>query len=446
MQCDSALRAVGALLHTRVKRRRLLVASGATLGFAVAPLTNWALSIQGKENVLGTSTSARAAQTPTTGDEIQPFRIDIPQADIDDLHKRLDRTRWPSEIPDVGWSRGVPLDYLKELAGYWRTHYDWREWEAKLNEFPQFLTRIDGQQIHFLHVRSPEPGALPLIITHGWPGSFVEFMKIIGPLTDPRSHGGDPADAFQVVVPSIPGFSFSGPTLEPGWSPQHVARAWVELMRRLGYERYGAQGGDTGMVVSPELGRIDSGHVVGVHVNGLLTFPSGDPAELADLSDVERARLAAMEQSGQDGSGYAVIQATRPQTLAYGLTDSPVGQLAWIVEMFKEWTDPAAALPEDAVDRDQMLTDVTLYWLTATAGSSAQIYYEGSEAWGQPVERSETPTGVAVFPRDTSIRRIAEREHNVVHWSEFDRGGHFAAMEAPDLLVGDIREFFHRLR
>jgi len=431
----------------RSTRRQLLLASGAAVGLAaMKPVATWATLGERKESVLSDVASQTGTPASTEESEITVFRIDIPQAEIDDLHNRLARTRWPSELPGVGWSRGVPLGYLKGLAEYWQTGYDWREWEAKLNEFPQFMTEIDGQQVHFLHVLSPEPDALPLVITHGWPGSVVEFMKIIGPLTDPRFHGGDPADAFHVVAPSIPGFGFSGPTHETGWSPQRVATAWVELMRRLGYERYGAQGGDTGAVVSPELGRIDPEHVIGVHVNGLLTFPSGDSAELADLSEAEQARLAEMEQSSQDASGYAVIQATRPQTLAYGLTDSPAGQLAWIVEMFKAWTDPAAALPENAVDRDQMLTDVSLYWLTGTAGSSAQIYYEGRDAWGQPVERSEVPTGAAVFPRDTSIRSIAEREHNIVHWSEFDRGGHFAAMEAPELLIEDVRTFFRRFR
>jgi pimeloyl-ACP methyl ester carboxylesterase len=378
--------------------------------------------------------------------EIRPFRIQIPQADLDDLHERLARTRWPDELPGAGWSRGVPLGYLQDLAEYWRTTYDWREHEARLNELPQFTTEIDGQNVHFLHVGSPVPDALPLIISHGWPGSVVEFLDVIGPLSDPRSHGGDPADAFHLVIPSIPGFGFSGPTREPGWDWNRVARAWVELMRRLGYQRFGTQGGDFGAFISPAVGRAAPERVVGVHVNGGLGFPPGDPAELADLTDAEKARLAKMQQHLQDGAGYAILQSTRPQTLAYGLTDSPAGQLAWIVEKFKEWTDPAAELPEDAVDRDQLLTNVSLYWLTRTAGSSARMYHESARLWGQPPERSEVPSGVAVFPNDPGIRRFDEREHNVVHWSEFDRGGHFAAMEAPDLLVGDVRAFFRPLR
>ena len=375
--------------------------------------------------------------------KISPYRIDIPQGALDDLRDRLGRTRWPDELPGVGWDLGVPLDYLKGLAEYWATTYDWRGQEAALNEFAQFTTVIDDQNVHFLHVRSPEPEALPLLITHGWPGSIAEFLDIIGPLVDPAAHGGDPADAFHVIAPSIPGFGFSGPTHETGWNTVRVAHAWAELMRRLGYERYGAQGGDTGALVSPELGRIDPEHLVGIHVNNLLTFPSG---QLDDLSDADQGRLKLMQRWQNEMAGYASIQSTRPQTLAYALTDSPAGQLAWIVEKFKEWTDPAAELPEDAVDRDRLLTDVSIYWLTATAGSSARLYYEGAKSWGQPNEPSAVPTGVAVFPMDITIRSIAESQHNIVHWTEFDRGGHFAAMEAPDLLVADVREFFRPLR
>jgi pimeloyl-ACP methyl ester carboxylesterase len=378
--------------------------------------------------------------------EIRPFRINVPQADIDDLRERLARTRWPAEPPGSGWDAGVPLGYLKDLADYWATRYDWRANEARLNQFPQFTTTIDGQNVHFLHVRSPEQDAMPLIITHGWPGSVAEFTNIIGPLTDPARHGGDPADAFHVIAPSIPGFGFSTPLAGPGWDTRRVARAWAELMCRLGYDRYGAQGGDTGSFVSPEIGRIDTEHVIGVHVNNLGTFPSGDPAELAGLTPADEARLAFAQKWGQEMSGYAILQSTRPQTLAYALTDSPVGQLAWIVEKFKEWTDPAASLPGDAVDRDLILTDVSIYWLTGTAGSAARIYDEGARAWGQSLAKSPVPTGVAVFPNDLTLRPLAERDHNVVHWTEFSRGGHFAALEAPDLLAGDIREFFRQLR
>ena len=378
--------------------------------------------------------------------EINPYSIDIPLSALDDLKERLGRTRWPDELPGVGWDLGVPLEYLKGLTEYWATTYDWRSQEGALNEFDQFTTVIDNQNVHFLHVRSTEPEALPLLITHGWPGSIAEFLDIIDPLVNPVAHGGDPADAFHVIAPSIPGFGFSGPTHETGWNTVRVAHAWVELMSRLGYERYGAQGGDTGAMVSPELGRIDPEHVVGVHVNSLLTFPSGQPDELKDLSDGDQKRLELMQRWQNEWSGYAILQSTRPQTLAYALTDSPVGQLAWIVEKFKDWTDPAVELPEDAVDCDRLLTDVSIYWLTATAGSSARLYYEGAKSWGQANEHSAVPTGVAVFPMDVTIRPIAEREHTIVHWSEFERGGHFAAMEAPDLLVADVREFFRPLR
>lgn len=379
-------------------------------------------------------------------EQITPFRIEVPQDRLDDLRQRLAATRWPDESPATGWEAGVPLGYLKDLADYWGTEYDWRAHEARLNEFPQFTTEIDGQTVHFLHVRSPEPGAVPLILTHGWPGSVVEFMNIIGPLTDPARYGGDTADAFHVVAPSLPGFGFSTPLAAPGWGTSRVAQAWSELMKRLGYDRYGAQGGDTGAIITPELGRIDSDHVIGVHVNNLGTFPSGDPAELAGLTEADQARLEFMTTWGRDMSGYAIVQSTRPQTISYALTDSPVGQLAWIIEKFKEWTDPSTGLPEDAVDRDLILTDVSVYWLTGTAGSAARIYYEDARTWGQASPRSQVPTGVAVFPNDITLRPLAERDHNVVHWSEFSRGGHFAALEAPDLLVDDVRKFFRPLR
>ncbi len=374
---------------------------------------------------------------------IRPFRIDIPQEDLDDLRARLARTRWPDQLPGVGWDYGIPLAVVQELAEYWRDGYDWRVHERRLNAFPQFTTTIDGQNVHFLHVRSAEPGALPLIMTHGWPGSIVEFMNVIGPLTDPGAHGGNPADAFHLVVPSIPGYGFSGPTRDRGWNAPRVARAWDELMGRIGYERYGAQGGDWGSAISRELGLIAPEHLIGVHLNMLIPQTRD---ESADLTDQEKARLEAARRFRSDGSGYFMIQATRPQTVAYALTDSPAGQLAWIAEKFNEWTD--GGLPE-AVDRDQMLTNISVYWLTGTAGSSARLYFEAahSGSWGPPAV-STVPTGIAVFPREIApaIRRFAEQSNTIVHWSEFDRGGHFAAMEEPDLLVGDVREFFRLFR
>src|SRR5487761_239111 len=392
----------------------------------------------------GESIGAMDSQTKAPDTALRPFRIDIPQAALDDLRDRLARTRWPDQLPGTGWDYGIPLDYVKELAGYWATGYDWRAAERGRNEVPQFTTAIDGQNVHFLHVRSPEPDALPLIMTHGWPGSIAEFMEIIGPLTDPAAHGGDPADAFHLVVPSIPGYGFSGPTRDRGWDVRRVARAWDELMQRIGYQRYGAQGGDWGSSISRELGVLVPGHLIGVHLNMLFTaVPDGQD----DLTDEEKARLERLRQFRATGSGYGAMQSTRPQTLAYGLTDSPAGQLAWITEKFYEWT--GNGLPDEAVDRDQLLTNVMIYWLTATAGSSARLYYESarSRAWGPPAA-STAPTGVAVFPREIApaIRRFAELSNNIVHWSEFDRGGHFAAMEVPELLIGDVRAFFRLFR
>ncbi|WP_020670874.1 epoxide hydrolase family protein [Amycolatopsis nigrescens] len=379
---------------------------------------------------------------------MQPFRIEIPEADLVDLRRRLADTRWPVDPPGEPWRRGVPTSYLQELVEYWRTTFDWRAAEAELNRYPQFVTEIDGTNVHFLHVRSPEPDATPLLLTHGWPGSVAEFLDVIGPLSDPRAHGGDPADAFHLVIPSLPGFGFSGAVPDTGWTALRVAGAWAELMRRLGYDRYLAQGGDIGSGVSIDLGRIDQEHVAGVHVNMLMTFPSGDPGELTGLTGSEQDRLARMARFDSELSGYMKLQATRPQTLSFGLTDSPVGQLAWIAEKFRDWTG-AAKVPEDAVDRDRMLTIVTIYWLTRTAGSSAAIYFEDAGKLdditsGVRPAPSTVPLGVAVFPDDIflPLRRLAERDHgNIVHWSELDRGGHFPALEQPEQLVADIRAF-----
>lgn len=375
---------------------------------------------------------------------IRPFRIDIPQAQLDDLHTRLAATRWPDELPDVGWSYGVPASYLKQLAEYWRTSYDWRAWEAKLNEYPQFVTEIDGQRVHFLHVRSPEPDAMPLVMVHGWAATFVEFLDVIGPLTDPRAHGGDPADAFHLVVPSPPGFAFSGPTRAAGDADSdRYAELFAKLMARLGYQRYGTQGGDLGSFVAPQLGRIDPEHVAGVHVNGLLTIGGWDEDTSGyDEADAQRAaELQTFEQVG----GYAAIQSTRPQSLAFGMHDSPVGMLGWLADMFHIFSNPDSELPEHAVGKDAFLTNVMIYWLTETFASSTRIYKEGQQ-WGAELANSGVPTGCALFPGDITIRAIADRQNNVVHWSEFDRGGHFAAMEAPDLLIDDVREFFRKVR
>ena len=383
---------------------------------------------------------------------LQPFEVNIPQADLDDLHERLIRTRWPDELPGVGWSRGVPLGYLKELTEYWQNEYDWRQWEARLNEFPQFTTTIDGQNIHFLHVRSPEPGALPLIISHGYPSSVVEFLSILGPLTDPVSHGGVASDAFHMVAPSIPGFGFSTTVRDTGWEMARTARAFAELMDRLGYERYGAQGGDVGAGIVGMLASLDGDHVAAVHTNsdplaviGALDYLPEGAARLAGLSEADQAAVEQTKAISEEGSGYLKLQSNRPQTIAYSLTDSPVGQLAWIVENFKEWTDQAAELPEDAVDLDQLLTNVSIYWFTRTGASAARFLYETAHSteWGAP---GEAPQGWALFAAQPFVRAMMDPYQENEHWSEFDRGGHFPAMEVPDLLVGDIRKFFRRFR
>jgi epoxide hydrolase len=392
--------------------------------------------------------------------EIKPFRIDIPQADLDDLHERIARTRWPQEISGVGWERGIPQAYLRKLAAYWADGLDWRAQEARLNEIPQFTTDIDGQRIHFLHVRSPEPDARPLVLTHGWPSSAVEFLRVIGPLTDPRAHGGDPAQAFHVVVPTLPGYGFSTPMREAGWGNLfRVARAWAQLMSRLGYERYAVHGTDAGAGVALLLGMVDPARVVGVHVSGTAAaMPFGPPIELDGLEGPDRARAERFNRLQQDGLGYLHIQATRPQTIGYGLHDSPVAQLAWIAEKFRDWTDPARDLPEDAVDLDQMLTSISIFWFTGAGASAAHAVYEGMQAYrefaaqepaGQGSDVQDRPvgppTGYAVFAGDDTIRSLVDPAGRVTHWSEFDRGGHFPAMEVPDLLAGDLQRFFAEL-
>lgn len=368
--------------------------------------------------------------------EIRPFRLEIPQEQLDDLARRLDATRWPTDGPVSEWSQGVPLDYARALAHYWRSDYDWRAQEARLNRYPQFLTSIFDHDVHFLHVRSEEPDALPLVLTHGWPGSIVEFLDVIDPLTDPVAYGGDRADAFHVVVPTVPGFGIPGPTTSE-WTTRRVAEAWALLMDRLGYGRYAAHGGDFGSVISRHLGLVDREHVVALHLTALLSSSarddSDDPEQQASLAKAQRYR--------RELSGYARLQSTRPQSLAYALTDSPVGQLAWIVERFKDWTHSTDS-PDDAVDRDAMLTNVMIYWLYATAGSSARYYLAGAREWRSAPERSSTPTAVALMPADIArpVRRIAEATDNIVRWRQLPRGGHFAAMEQPELIITDLRE------
>ncbi|SEF16424.1 epoxide hydrolase family protein [Jiangella alba] len=378
--------------------------------------------------------------------EIRPFRIEIAQADVDELRRRLARTRWPVEVAGTGWERGVPLPYLNELTAYWRDGFDWRAREAELNAHPQFVTTVDGQDLHFLHVRSANPDATPLLLVHGWPSSVVEFLDLIPLLTD----------EFHLVVPSLPGFGLS-PLSGPGWGNLfRVAGAVAELMTRLGYDRFAAQGGDVGAGVVGLLAMLHPDRVVGTHVNGPAPYPFGPPVEPDGLSDAEKVRAERFNTFREDGIGYLALQSTRPQTLAYALADSPVEQLAWIAEKFREWTDPAAELPEDAVGRDRLLTNVSLYWFTGTGATAAHVVYEGMQAFRQfmatagdaaPAETPTPPPGaVAVFAADTSIRHLVDPMGTVVRWTEFDRGGHFAALEAPDLLAADVKEFFASLR
>jgi pimeloyl-ACP methyl ester carboxylesterase len=383
----------------------------------------------------------------TFSEEIRPFRIDVPQAELDALTRKLDAVRWPAPLPGDDWGTGVPTKWLRSLAEYWRSGYDWRAAEQELNSFPQFTTTIDGQNIHFLHVRSTVPDALPIVLTHGWPGSIAEFLDVIGPLTDPGAHGGDPGDAFHVVIPALPGFGFSGPVTEAGWTTNRIARAWVELMRRLGYERFAAQGGDIGSSIAPELGRVAPDRVLGVHVNAANFRPPlpMDDEERASLTDLERDRVARIETFMQEEFGYIAIQSTRPQTVGYGLVDSPVALLAWMTDKFREWSHPREALPDEVIGRDRLLTNVMLYWLTGTAGSAAYVGYAQHEGWG-PKANSGVPTAVLAFAHDVAIRRYAEREATIVRWTDVDRGGHFAALEEPELLVADVREFFRTLR
>jgi epoxide hydrolase len=375
----------------------------------------------------------------------EPFRISIPDADIADLKARLAATRWPDELPGTPWQRGVPVDYLRRLADYWADGFDWRAQEAELNSYPQFRTQIDGQTIHFLHVESPEPNARPLILLHGWPGSVVEFLDVIGPLSDPRSHGLDPRQAYHLVIPSLVGFGFSTPLSGAGWTATRIAEAATALMSGLGYSRYLVQGGDYGSFIGPVMGSLAPDRVIAVHVNavafGFMPGKGVTAEQLAAMTDLERDRVARAQDWSAEKGGYFKLQGTRPQTLSYGLNDSPAGQLAWIVEKFKEWTNAAKDLPEDAVPRDRLLANVSVYWFTGTAGSSANLYYETTHARTMPPP-SGVPTGVAIFAEDLGIRGVGEKWHNITHWSDFDTGGHFAAMETPQLLVDDIRAFF----
>ncbi|QLY32417.1 epoxide hydrolase family protein [Nocardia huaxiensis] len=374
---------------------------------------------------------------------IRPFRIDIPQRDLDDLNERLARARFAPQLPGQDWERGVPTEYLRELTEYWRTEFDWRAQEAALNEFPQFRTEIDGLDVHFLHVRSPEPNAVPLILTHGWPNTFVEFTKTIGLLANPRAHGLDTDVAFHVVVPSVPGFAFSAPPRELGMNPGIVARMWVELMDRLGYQRYGVQGGDLGAYVVQEMAIAAPDRIIGVHIDGGIGMPSA-----ADVPSMNAEELAEWEmmQQWQSGVNHHVLLHAAPQTFAAGWTDSPTGLLAWLVHKFKEFS-PLAERLEDAVDRDQLLTNVALYWFTNTVASSSWPMYNGLGDNGFAWPKGQKLVPVGTYGGGSALMlRLAERDNVIVHWPEGNTGNHFVAMDLPDAHAADIRTFFGKLR
>jgi microsomal epoxide hydrolase len=378
-------------------------------------------------------------------DELHDFRIHVPDEVLDDLRERLARTRWPDQIPGSGWGYGTDLEYLRDLCESWRV-FDWRAQEARFNRWPHLLTEIDGQRVHAIHARSPEPDALPLLVTHGWPESVALLLDVIEPLRDPRAHGGDPADAFHVICPSLPGYAWSGPTREPGWDVRRVASAWTTLMARLGYDRYAAQGGDWGSMVSAQVGALDPEHVVGVHLNMVVAFPPPDGGP--ELDEQEQQDLADLQTFLAEGTAYQQVHGKNPQTLGYGLNDSPVGLAAWIVEKFYAWTDHDGNV-EDAVSREHLLTNLTVYWVTQTINSSIRLYCE-SQRSGRfpPIDRVDVPVGCAIFPKEIvrSPRSWAEATYNVQRWTRFDHGGHFPALEEPDLLIDDVRAFFRELR
>jgi pimeloyl-ACP methyl ester carboxylesterase len=380
-------------------------------------------------------------------DEIVPFSIAVPQADLDDLAARLGRTRWPDRETTAGtdqpWQQGLPLDVAQRIAAHWAGGYDWRRAEARLNAFPQFRTEVDGLGIHFLHVRSPQADALPVVMTHGWPGSVVEFLKVIGPLTDPVAHGGDAADAFHLVVPSLPGYGWSGKPTTTGWGVRRIAGAWVQLMLRLGYDRFGAQGGDWGSMVTSMIGAYHPDHLAGIHVNMPLVIPTTPPEE---MTPAEQSAAAGLEHYMTWDHGYSTQQSTRPQTVGYGLADSPVGQMAWIVEKFWSWTD-CDGDPLNALTADELLDNVMVYWLTDSAASSARLYWESFKDLDfSPIE---VPSGISIFPHEIfrCSRRWAEgRFSDLRHFNELARGGHFAAFEQPDLFVTEVRDAFRSMR
>jgi microsomal epoxide hydrolase len=384
---------------------------------------------------------------------LEDYRIAIEDGAIDDLKRRLDRVRWPQPLEDADWTYGMPVEALRDFVEYWRDGYDWRAQEAKLNHWSQGVTMAAGERLHFFHVRSPEPDAMPLVLTHGWPGSPVEFQAILGPLSDPRAYGGDPEDAFHVVCPSMPGYGFSGPTRSRGVDVHRVADAVAELMQRLGYPRYLAQGGDWGAIVTRRLGEAYADRLLGVHFNMLFAMPDdlADPVAWEGVTDAEREAFAAAAARIADGTGYMAIQSTKPDTLAFGLNDSPVGLAGWILEKFQAWSDCDGDL-ESVYSKDQLLNNVMQYWWTGTAGSAARLYCESarsgisaSDPWKG---RVDVPTGFARYPRELlqTPRAWAKRKYDLIHFAEMPRGGHFAAFEQPEAFTADLRNFARRLR
>ena len=378
-------------------------------------------------------------------DAIEPFEIQVPESALLDLKERLARTRWPEAETVADWSQGIPLAYVQELCAYWRESYDWRVVEARINALPQFVTTIDGVDVHFLHVRSPDDNAKPLVLTHGWPGSIVEFLKVIGPLSDPAAHGGDAADAFHLVIPSIPGYGFSGKPTKTGWGVQRIAHAWAELMARLGYGSYFAQGGDWGAGITTAIGMQDTEHCAGIHTNMPTVGPDRDTMD--DLTEQEQDAIKAQQFYQDWDSGYSKQQSTRPQTLGYGLTDSPAGQAAWIVEKFYQWTD-CQGHPENVLSRDELLDNVMMYWINACGASSARLYWESFGRGGGGGDIT-VPSGVSMFPKEifrASKRWVERRFKDLRYYNTLDRGGHFAAFEQPELFVGELRASFRTMR
>jgi len=390
---------------------------------------------------------ARPAAAAADDTAVRPFRIAVPDAVLRDLRARLASARLLAPLNGAGWALGTDVAYLRRLVAYWRDGFDWRAQERRLNAMEQFTTTIDGLRVHFVHRRSPNPNALPLLVTHGWPGSIAEFTKIIGPLADPPAHGGSAADAFHVVMPSIPGFAFSEAPREAGWDPARIAQLEAALMARLGYTRYGVQGGDWGAIIGSQVAARDKAHVAGLHLNMCTAAPPSADAN-AGLTAAELARLKARQAFQAEETGYQQIQGTKPQTIGLALNESPVALAAWIVEKFHGWCD-CAGDPESVFTRDELLTNVTLYWVTETAGSSARIYYESRHPTTPSVPgRIEVPTACADFPKEIiwAPRRWLEARYNVTRWTAMPKGGHFAALEQPQLLVDDVRAFFRTLR